>query len=97
MFAPIKQNQKYCFRSGTVAALKMTSLILRVNFMRRFWLRFQQEQLYRFGKINFNSIYARVQIQTPPDPNAMTLHDIFTRNIFQYIIFINQPKERLYA
>ena len=97
MLVPIKQNQKDGFRSSTVVALKMTSLIFRVNSMRGFCLKTQQEQLYRFGNIHFNSIYARGQTQTPSDHNAITLHDIFTGHIFQPVIFLNQPKEPMYA
>ena len=93
MFVPIKQNNTGCFRSGTTVAIKMAFLI----FVMGFWLRLQQKQLCCFGKKHFNSIYSRGQTQIQPDHDAMTLHDIFTGYIFQYIIFLNQPKEHLYA
>lgn len=93
MFVPIKQNKTGCFRSGTTVAIKMAFLI----FVMGFWLRLQQKQLCCFGKKHFNSIYSRGQTQIQPDHDAMTLHDIFTGHIFQYIIFLNQPKEHLYA
>ena len=93
MFVPIKQNKTGCFRSGTTVAIKMAFLI----FVMGFWLRLQQKQLCCLGKKHFNSIYSRGQTQIQPDHDAMTLHDIFTGHIFQYIIFLNQPKEHLYA
>lgn len=97
MFVPIKQNKTGCFRSGTTVAIKMAFLIFMMIFVMGFWLRLQQKQLCCFGKKHFNSIYSRGQTQIQPDHDAMTLHDIFTGQIFQYIIFLNQPKEHLYA
>ncbi|TCB55678.1 hypothetical protein [Acinetobacter terrestris] len=85
MFVPIKQNKTGCFRSGTTVAIKMAFLIFMMIFVMGFWLRL------------LNSIYSRGQTQIQPDHDAMTLHDIFTGHIFQYIIFLNQPKEHLYA
>lgn len=97
MFVPIKQNKTGCFRSGTTVAIKMAFLIFVMIFVMGFWLRLQQKQLCCFEKKHFNSIYSRGQTQIQPDHDAMTLHDIFTGHIFQYIIFLNQPKEHLYA
>lgn len=97
MFVPIKQNKTGCFRSGTTVAIKMAFLIFMMIFVMGFWLRLQQKQLYCFAKMHFNSIHPRGQTPIQPDHDAITLHDIFTGHIFQHVIFMNQPKECLYA
>ena len=89
MFVPIKQNKTGCFRSSSVVAINMA----RGIFITSFWFRLQQK-LYDFGQMHFKPS-GKTQIQ--PDHDAMILHDIFTGHIFQYIIFLNQPKEHLYA